>query len=117
MSAASPSTPAGSNRVRVTWPRRIAVAVLIAVGVCEMLATMPGIDWSRAPGWLGGTVAIVGFLAFLLFFGLLSLVGNLAVGALLFALLWRGWGWPLWLAALAAAPFWIAFSSFIPKPW
>lgn len=115
--SAPPAAPADSPSVRVTWPRRVAVATLIVVGLCEMLVTTPWIAWDWAPRWLGGTVAIVGFLAFLLFAGLMSLAGNLAVGILLFALLWRGWRWPLWLAVLAAAPFWIVFAGFIPKPW
>jgi hypothetical protein len=102
---------------RVTWARAAAAAILAFVGLCEMLATnrLVGLDW--APGWLTGTIVIVGYLAFLVLVGLTSFVGNLVVGALVFAMVRRHWRWPLWAAALVAGPYWIAFYQIIPKPW
>ncbi|WP_407524318.1 hypothetical protein [Methylobacterium oryzisoli] len=93
------------------------MSVILFIGLCEMLATTPWLDVSRAPGWLSTTLVLVGFLAFLVLVGFTSLVGNAAVGLLVLVLLWRAWGWPFWCAALIALPYWIVFYRIIPKPW
>ncbi|GJD49734.1 hypothetical protein OPKNFCMD_2467 [Methylobacterium crusticola] len=82
-----------------------------------MLTTTPWLELDRAPGWLGSTVALLGFLAFLVLAGFATLVGNALAGLTVLVVLRRGWRWPMWRAALVALPYWIVFYRLVPKPW
>lgn len=115
MTSTSLSTAPGP--ARSSWRRWVAVAALVFVGLCELLSTTSSIEWGWAPRWLSLPIVMTGFLAFLILAGFTSLVGNLFVGVLVFLLIRRHWGWPLWRALLVASPYWICFYRIIPKPW
>ncbi|RYH59292.1 MAG: hypothetical protein EON54_11195 [Alcaligenaceae bacterium] len=108
----------GSAPARPSGARRAFVAVVIVAGLCELLATSPGLELDTWPAWLGGPVAMVGFLTFLLT-GLIGtpILGNSLLALALLLLAWRGWRWPFWRALLLSVPFWVVGLRVLPVPW
>lgn len=92
----------------------ILVGLLAYVGMCEVLATIPEIDWYRVPDWIGMLVLPVGFVAVL---ALAGSIGNAIVAVGFGIYLRRALGWPLWQSALLSLPFWIMTYRLSPKPW
>lgn len=112
----STTTPEASATPRApsSRGRKVLVAVIVFLGVCQLLTTSEWLDLNWLPQWLGGVIAMTGFLTFLLLAGPF---GNAIVSIALPLLAWRRWKWPLWQALLTALPFWIVVYRLMPKPW
>lgn len=108
--ASAPARPSGA--------RRAFVAVVIVAGFCELLATSSGLDLEAWPAWLGGSVAMVGFLTFLLTGSIgTPILGHPLLALALLLLAWRAWRWPFWRALLLSLPFWVVGLRVLPGPW
>lgn len=91
--------------------RRVFVTLLVVLGVCEVLATSPGLELDMLPAWFAGAIAMIGFLTFLLLAGMF---GNPLLAIALLLLAWRGWRWSFWRALLLSLPFWIVTARVMP---
>ena len=98
----------------VTTTRLVGAILVSGIGLCEALTTSPWFDPDRMPEWLAYPIVITGFFAVLI---LWSFIGNAALAIGSFLIIWRGWRWPLWVAALISIPFWLVTYRLIPKPW
>lgn len=96
---------------RLSKGRLVFVVLVTLMGVCEVLATSSWVPVDALWPWLAGTIALVGFLTFLLLAGMF---GNPLLAIALLLLAWRGWGWPFWRALLLSAPFWIVTVRLMP---
>lgn len=99
---------------RITVPRLCAVGFVGALGLCEALTTSAWFDPAALPGWVSVPIVMIGFFGVLL---LWSFLGNGVLAVVTVLVIWRGWRWPFWSAAMVAAPYWVVAYRLSPKPW